>query len=127
MDVLLYETQPAQTVNIGDVVYGMPHLNSCCLILVATASGMTAQHWPGTDPGTLDPALFSAAPTEIMMVTGSETPYLLLQAQTLQQQYPAAAFSYFAYNNAAQYPMPVVDITAAGFQLQGPRFYRRVI
>lgn len=125
MKHLLLETQPACTVEVGDQVYGMPHLNGCCLILVRTPLGIMAQHWPGTDPALLDVNLFPADPIEMLMVTGRETHYQVQQAHGLQLRYPTCLLYYYAYNTN-DYPMPIVQVTEETFELLNSGNYHQV-
>lgn len=125
MKHLLLETQPACTVAVGDHVYGMPHLCSCCLILVRTPHVIMAQHWPGTDPALLDDDLFPADPIEILMVTGLESVHQIQQARTLHARYPEASLAYYAYNTN-DYPMPIVQVAEEAFLLLNIENYHPV-
>lgn len=125
MKHLLLETQPACTVAVGDHVYGMPHLCSCCLILVRTPHVIMAQHWPGTDPALLDDDLFPADPIEILMVTGLESVHQIQQARTLHASYPDASLAYYAYNTN-DYPMPIVQVAEEAFLLLNSENYHPV-
>lgn len=125
MKHLLLETQPACTVAVGDHVYGMPHLCSCCLILVRTPHVIMAQHWPGTDPALLDDDLFPADPIEILMVTGLESVHQIQQARTLHASYPEASLAYYAYNTN-DYPMPIVQVAEEAFLLLNSENYHPV-
>lgn len=125
MKHLLLETPSASTVVVGDQVYGMPHLCSCCLILVRTPHVIMAQHWPGTDPTLLDVNLFSADLIEILMVTGLESVHQIQQARTLHASYPEASLAYYAYNTN-DYPMPVVRVAEEAFVLLNSENYHPV-
>lgn len=102
----------------------MPHLNSCCLILVRTPHVIMAQHWPGTDPALLDDDLFPADPIEILMVTGLESVHQIQQARTLHASYPEASLAYYAYNE--NYPKPIVQVADGAFVLLNSESYHPV-
>lgn len=125
MERYLLESPSACTVEVGDEVWGMPHLCSCCLILVRTKHVIMAQHWPGTDPAMLDDDLFPADPIEMLMVTGLESVHQIQQARTLHARYPEASLAYYAYNTN-DYPMPVVRVAEEAFVLLNSENYHPV-
>lgn len=125
MERYLLESPSASTVAVGDQVYGMPHLCSCCLILVRTKHVIMAQHWPGTDPALLDDDLFPADPIEMLMVTGRETDYQIQQAHGLQLRYPTCLLYYYAYSTN-DYPMPIVQVAEEAFLLLNIESYHPV-